>query len=367
MFGKTKEFVIPDGPVSHQWIEGEYLAGIRESQEINASASLAEINAQLGVLSGSPSGLNVVGKELRSPLLRESLYESVDANLLMVYKLAQGESAEFFSDISVDAVAIGVGGLPGPAEIKSDYVRVDTRMYVSNPYVRWNVSNLTKFDILAATQQRMKASLMLQQAAAFYRMLRYASGLRSGQGVADGLQGTTAYSNNAPASVANTSVAGSGRLATDQLAIAVANFGQRLIKGQKRLYINPGHESDLVLFNFGGAATPGGLGFFAPNTQETLLAKGNIGSFLGMDVYSDIVVPMSDTVDVNTKVTGGPTENVGGYILGPAEYVGVKVIRTDLVIETMKDATRFADVFAGWMDTGMFIRFVKAIQRLTLV
>lgn len=367
MFGKTKEFVIPEGPVSHQWIEAEYLAGLRESQEIQASASLSEINAQLGVLSGSPSGLNVVGKELRSPLLRESLYEAVDANLLMVYKLAQGESAEFFSDIAVDAVAIGVGGLPGPAEVRSDYVRVDTRMYVSNPYVRWNVSNLTKFDILAATQQRMKASLMLQQAAAFYRMLRYASGLRSGQGNADGLQGTTAYSNNAPASVPNTSVAGSGRLATDQLAIAVANFGQRLIKGQKRLYINPGHESDLVLFNFGGPAVPGGLGYFAPNTQETLLAKGNIGSFLGMDVYTDIVVPMSDTTFVNTKLGAGPTENVGGYILGPAEYVGVKVIRTDLVIETMKDATRFADVFAGWMDTGMFIRFVKAIQRLTLV
>jgi len=354
------ELMIPKGFVSRNWIESQYVGGIKASQELNSKVSKDQIEARLTAMTATPGGLSLLGKELRSPLLREMLYESRVRNLAQVYKLSQGESAEFWSDIAVGAAAIGVDGLPAQVEIKSDYVRVDTRLFTSNPYVRWNHSNLTKFDILNATQQRMKASLMLQEAAAWFRLVRYASGLRTGQGTTDGLQGTSAGDQNAPASVDTTT---SGRLSVQQLAVAVANFGARLVEGSKRLWINPARQSDLVLFNVPTAGS-GGLGFFAPNTQEILLQKGNIGNFLGTEVFTDIVVPLLDS-GVSDGLGG--TEDIMGYILGPAEYVGVIVIRTDLSIETLKDANRFADVFAGWMDEGFYIRWVKALQRLTNV
>ncbi len=363
MFKGTDQLVLPNGYISREWIETQYSNQLRATQELTASVGAKEVEAKLQELHASPGGLQFIGKELRSPLLREMLYESVHRNLLQVYKLSQGESAEFFADIDVPAAAIGVQGLPGQAEVRSDYVRVDTRMFVCNPYVRWNVSNLTKFDILSATQQRMKASLMLQESAAFYRLLRYASGLSAQQGQAFGLivdgVATSAASNNAPLSVGN---GATGKLEIAQIATAVANFGSRLIRGPKKLYINPSRQADLVSFNV--AAGPGGNGYFAPNTQEILLAKGNIGNLLGCEIYEDIVVPATDSAVPTDSIAGTGSEDVIGYIVGPAEFVGVQCIRTDLSIETMKDATRFADVFAGWSDSGFYMRFVKAVQRL---
>jgi len=370
MFLKGSEpLVLPEKQyLDPMWIEAQYTAQREEALQLRSSLNSGDVEATLSELHGSVGGVQFIGKELRSPLLREMLYESVNRNLLQVYKLSQGESAEFFADIEVAAAAIGVSGLPGQLEIKSDYTRVDTRMFVSSPFIRWNTSNLTKFDIVNATQQRMKASLMFQEAAAFVRLLQYASGLRSGQGTNLSLlppgvaaSAATAASNNAPLSVPTSTP---GKLSVDQVATAVANFGSRLIRGPKKLYINPQRQADLVLFNFGGVGQ-GGNGFFAPNTQEILLNKGNIGNWLGCEVYEDIVVPPSISLAIDSLGNIGGSENVIGYILGPAEFVGVQAIRTDLVIETMKDATRFADVFAGWMDLGFYIRFVKAIQRLT--
>jgi hypothetical protein len=357
----AKELVLPEGYISRQWIENEYFGGMKQSMELQAKVSQAEVEARLTALANMPGGMNVVGKEIRSPLLREQLYESVDRNLAQVYKLSQGESAEFWADIAVGAAAIGVDGLPAQVEVKSDYVRVDTRLFTSNPYVRWNQSNLTKFDILNATQQRMKAALMLQEGAAWYRLVRYASGLQSGQGVVPGLElAASAYQASAPAGAATTTA---GRLSAQQLAQAKADFGSRLIPGPLKLWINPSREADLVLFNIPTGGVGGGFGFFAPNTQEALLNKHNVGSFMGMDVYADVVVPVTDAT---APIAGGTTEQVGGYILGPAEYVGIIAIRTDLSIETMKDVSRFADVFAGWMDLGMYARFVKGFQRLVV-
>lgn len=359
-----KELILPSGFVPKRFIEDQYAMGVKASQELGAEVSPQDIEARLSALANTPGGLNLIGRELRSPLLREMLYESSARNLAQVYKLSQGESAEFWADVAVPAAAIGVDGLPNQVEVKSDYVRVDTRLFTANPYVRWNVSNLTKFDILSATQQRMKASLMLQEAAAWFRLVRYASGLRSGQGSTAGLEGTTAASQNAPVSV-QTAIA--NRITIEQMATANARFGSRLIKGPKKLWANPTHEADYVLFNnTGSAGVGGGLGYFAPNTQEMLLQKGNTGTFLGAEVYSDIVVPSLDSaVPVDSKDPGGATENVIGYLLGPSEFVGLIAIRTDLSIETLKDPNRFADVFAGWMDVGFFIRWCKALQRLT--
>ncbi len=355
------ELQLPAGFIDRSWIEAQYKEGVKAAQKLNASVSRQQIDAKLGQLSASPAGLNLIGKELRSPLLREMLYESVARNLAQVYKLSQGESAEFWSDVSVPAAAIGFDGLPAQVEIQSDYVRVDTRLFTSNPFVRWNQSNLTKFDILNATQQRMKASLMLQEAAAWFRLVRFASGLRSGQGTTKGLEGTSAVSQNAPLSVATSTA---GRLSVDQVARAVARFGARLIRGPKKLWINPERQADLVLFNTPGTPGDPHQGFFAPNTQEILLQKGNIGNWLGTEVYEDIVVPFLDAAQPTDTKAGTGSEDVMGYILGPAEYVGLIAIRTDLSIETLKDATRFADVFAGWMDVGFYIRWTKALQRL---
>ena len=363
-----KELVLPAGFVPKKFIEDQYAMGVKASQEVAAEVSNTEIEARLSALASTPGGLNLIGRELRSPLLREMLYESSARNFAQVYKLSQGESAEFWADVAVPAAAIGVDGLPAQVEVKSDYVRVDTRLFTANPYVRWNVSNITKFDILSATQQRMKASLMLQEAAAWFRLVRYASGLRSGQGSTVGLElAASAASQNAPSSVLSNI---NQRITVQQLAVANANFGARLVKGPKKLWVNPTHGADFVLFNNAsptvGASVPGGLGYFAPNTQEMLLQKGNTGTFLGAEVYEDVVVPSQDNgVLVDSKVPLGATENIMGYMLGPSEFVGIMAIRTDLSIETLKDPNRFADVFAGWMDVGMYIRWCKAVQRLT--
>ena len=343
------ELVLPAGKISRQWIEAQYFEARKQAETLNAKVTKQQIDARLEGLANSPNGHQLMGRELRSPLLREMLYESRARNLSMVYKLSQGESAEFWSDVAVPAAAIGVDGLPAQVEVKSDYVRVDTRLFTANPYVRWNQVNLTKFDILSATQQRLKASLMLQEASAWYRLVKYASTLTSGQGYTVGLEGTSASSQSIrPSSDFATST--SGRLSVDQLAKAQAAFGGRLISGPLKIWLHPERRSDFVLFNFVGATTPGGFGYFAPNTQDVLLQKGHTGSFLGMDIFEDIVVP-----------------NTEAYIFGPADFVGLTAIRTDLAIETMKDANRFADVFAGWMDVGFYIRWLKAIQPLSVV
>lgn len=357
------ELLLPNAEVPRSWIEAQYFSGIKAAQTLNASVSKDTVNAKLTALSATPGGLAILGKELRSPLLREMLYESVIRSLFQVYKLTQGETADFWADVAVPAAAIGIDGLPAQVEIKSDRAIVDTRLYAANPYCRWNQSNQTKFDILNAIQQRMKASLMLQEAAAGFRLIRFASGLRSGQGSTAGLEGTPAYSQNAANSVATSTA---GRLSLDQLATAVANFGDRLADGPKKLWIAPSRMADLMTFNFAGPGNPGGQGYFAPNTQEVLMQKGFIGSIMGMEVFRDIVVPKLDVgVLSDSKDAASATEDIMGYILGPAELLGLLAIRTDLSIETLKDATRFADVFAGWMDSGYFIRWVKALQRLT--
>lgn len=357
------ELQLPKGYVSRAFIEKEYMEGRKQSETLRASVSRDQVEARLNTLAAAPGGMNLIAKELRSPLLREMLYESRCRNLAVTYKLSQGESAEFWSDVAVPAAQIGVDGLPAQVEIKSDYVRVDTRLFTANPYVRWNQSNLTKFDILNSVQQRLKASLMLQEAATWFRLVRYASGLRSGQLVGTaGLENTSAFSQNAPASQQSSVT---GRLTVDQLATGVAQFGARLVEGAKKLWINPARMADLVLFNSAAPAATGGFGYFAPNTQEALLKKGYIGDFLGMEVVTDIVVPYTDSSVPTDSKLGTGSENVTGYILGPAEYVGVIAVRTDLTVETMKDANRFADVMAGWMDEGFYIRWVKGIQRLT--
>lgn len=354
---------LPKRWIPREWIDNQYELHTKAKQEIQASLNREVMEAQIAELHGSPGGLNFMAKEQRNPMLREALYESVTGNFYMNYKLTQGETPMFWDDVDVTATAIGVEGLPSPVEITSGQTPVFTSMYAGSAYVRWNLSNSTLFDILGAVQQRLKASLMLQESAAFFRQLVYASGLRSQQGIAFGLLGTSAASNNSPASVPN-SIA--GKLTIDQLAIGTANFGQRLINGPKKLYINPGRQADLVLFNYAGPGT-GGNGFFAPSLIEELLRKANIGTFLGNDVYGDVLVPMTQNTNIDSRNSGAGTENVIGYLVGPPEYTGVKVIRTDMIMESQKDLALYADRLAAWMDLGFYSRWSKAFQRLTTI
>ncbi len=355
--------VLPNRFVSHEWIREQWEGQQEKSLQIAAGAGFddEQVNAELSQLYAAPGGLTFMGKELRSPLLRESLYEASHRSLLQVYKLGKGDDAVFQSDIDVAAMALGASGLPGAIETSTDRILVDTRVFMGMPFVRWFQSNRAKWDILNGVQQRLKASLMLQESSAWIRALQYASGLRSQQGQVFGLAGTTATSNNAPVSVPTSTA---GRISVDQVAIAVARFGGRLVKGQKKLYVHPNRQSDFTLYNFGGVGT-GGNGYFSPNTMEMLLAKNNTGTWLGCEVYEDIVVPYDIELQIDSKDSNQGTEHVMGYVLGPAEYVGLEVIRMDLSIEASKFPQQAADLFVGWSDLGYYIKWVKALQRLT--
>ena len=97
------ELVLPAGKISRQWIEAQYFEARKQAETLNAKVTKQQIDARLEGLANSPNGHQLMGRELRSPLLREMLYESRARNLSMVYKPSQGESAEFWSDVAVPA------------------------------------------------------------------------------------------------------------------------------------------------------------------------------------------------------------------------------------------------------------------------
>jgi hypothetical protein len=357
---------LPSRWISRDWIDGEYKSHIQAKQKLRASLDVQAMDAQLMELSASPGGLNFMAKEQRNPLLREALYEDITGKVYMNYKLTQGEQPMFWADIDVTASAIGPEGLPSPVETTSDMHLVYTAMYAGATYVRWNLSNSTLFDILGAAQQRLKASLMFQLAAGFYQQLFYASGLRGGQGTTFGLLGSSAASNNAPASVQNSTT---GIITVDQLIKATANFGARLITGPKKLIINPSRRADIVLFNTNMAGT-GGNGFFVPEIQTELMQMNRSAGmdFLGNEILEDVLMPATISLPIDSLgITSNANENVIGIMVGPPEFCGVKVIRTDLVLESQKDLSLFADKIAGWMDVGFYSRWGKAMQRLVTI
>lgn len=359
-----KEFVLPEGEISQSWIDEQYTQGMKASIQASAEVSKAEINARLTALKNTPGGFALMAKELKSPLLREALYEARYTSIFQNYKLGAAEQAFVWADVAVPAAAIGIDGLPQIAEVKSDSARVDTRVYAALPFVRWVQQTITPFDLLKTVQERAKASLLLQEAATAYRVIKYASGLRSGQGTVDGLElAASASSANAPASVQS----GLGtRITIEQVATSNANFASRLITGTKKLWINPTHEADFVLFNQSNpAAGNGGLGYFAPQMQEALLKRGYVADFLGNEVISDVVVPSHETGVTTDSLAGTGSEAVIGYHLASPDFLGVRVIRTDMVVESQKMVAQMADQLGVMMETGLFIRWVKGCQRLS--
>ena len=369
-----QEFVLPEGEISQAWLDQSYQEAGKLAIQASAEVTKADINARLGALRNTPGGFALMAKELKSPLLRESLYEARYTSIFQNYKLGAAEQAFVWADVAVPAAAIGIGGLPQTQEVFSDSTRVDTRVYAALPFVRWVQQTITPFDLLKTVQERAKASLMLQEAAAAYRLIKYASGLRSQQGTIDGFQPVTApsgtYAGQTSVSSANapTSIVASvnGKIGIDQIGYSNAAFGSRLIEGTKKLWMNPIHQGDFVTFNQGTAGTAtGGLGYFMPQFQESLMKRGYIGDILGSEVIGDIVIPAQENGIYVDSIAQGSTENVMAYHLAPSDFLGVRVIRTDMVVESQKMVGSMSDQLGVYMESGLFIRWVKGIQRFT--
>lgn len=300
-----------------------------------------QVEQKLTRLMQSPGGMQKVAQQMLSPLKRELLYEGRIRQLFQTYKLALGEEAVFDADVDVPAASIGVNGLPQELVVVADRIRVETSPIATRPMIRWNESNFRKYDILNRTQERAKASIMLQEDTRGFNLIDFASGLTN-QTAVSSLAGTTAATNNP------TLLTSATRLSQEVLVEAIVTLRSKLLTASK-IYLNPLRTKDLMLFNTGPAGTGGGAGIFAPNFQEAALKAGKVGNIWGTDVLESVIVP-------STSV----------YVLAPAAYLGVLAVRTDISVETMKDVNQMADIFAIWEDVGFVIRYAKGIVKISI-
>lgn len=316
---------------------------IKESADelYGRNLTAAQVEEKLTRLMKSPGGLQKIAQQMLSPLKRDLLYEGRIRQLFQTYKLALGEEAVFDADLDIPAAAIGVNGLPIELQVVADRIRVETSPISTRPLIRWNESNFRKYDILNRTQERAKASVMLQEDTKGFNLIDFASGLTN-QTPAASLAGTTAAVNN-PSVLSST-----GKLEQEKLVEGIVTLRSKLLVASK-IYLNPLRTKDLMLFNTTVSGT-GGAGIFAPNFQDQALKAGKVGAIWGTDVLESVIVP-------STKV----------YILAPAEYLGVLAVRTDISVETMKDVNQMADVFAIWEDVGFVIRWAKGIVKINIV
>ena len=299
----------------------------------------AQVEEKLTRLLQSPAGLQKIAQQMLSPLKRDLLYEGRIRQLFASYKLAQGEEAVFDADVDVPAAAISVNGLPVELQVTADRIRVETSPIAVRPMVRWTESNFRKYDVLNRTQERAKASMMLQEDQKGYALIKYAATLTN-QGEAASLVGTSAASNN-PSVI---SAAGT-KLTQDQLVEAIVTLRSKQLAASK-IWINPLRTKDIMLFNTTVSGT-GGAGIFAPNLQDAMFKSGKVGSIWGTDVMESNILGTKEV-----------------YVLAPAEYLGVLAIRTDVSVETQKNVMEMADVFAIWEDIGFVCRFAKGIVRI---
>jgi len=314
----------------------------KESLTVEAGRKLtaSEIEQKLTRLMQSPGGMSKVAQQMLSPLKRDLLYEGRIRQLFQTYKLALGEEAVFDADLDVPAAAIGINGLPAEQQVVADRIRVETSPIATRPMIRWNESNFRKYDILNRTQERAKASIMLQEDTKGYNLIDFASGLTN-QNPTRSLAGTSADVNNPEV------LSSSSRLSQEILVEAIVTLRSKLLTASK-IYLNPFRTKDLMLFNVGGFASTG-AGIFAPNFQEQALKAGKVGNIWGTEVLESVIVPTN-------KV----------FVLAPAEYLGVLAVRTDVSVETMKDVNQMADIFAIWEDIGFLIRYAKGIVKINI-
>jgi hypothetical protein len=305
-----------------------------------AGLSAAQVEEKLTRLMNSPGGLQKIAQQMLSPLKRELLYEGRIRQLFQTYKLALGEEAVFDADLDVPAASISVHGLPQELQVEADRIRVETGPLATRPLIRWNESNFRKYDVLNRTQERAKASIMLQEDTKGFQLIDFAAGLTN-QTPVNSLAGTSAATNN-PTVLTTT-----GKLDMQTLVTGIVTLRSKLLVASK-IYLNPLRTADLMLFNTTTSGT-GGAGIFAPNFQDMALKAGRVGGIWGVDVLESVVVPTANT-----------------YVLAPADYLGVLAVRTDISVETMKDVNQMADIFAIWEDIGFLIRYAKSIVKIVV-
>jgi hypothetical protein len=137
-----------------------------------------------------------------------------------------------------------------------------------------------------------------------------------------------------------------------QIASTQAAFGARLVEGEKKLWLHPNRMPDFLAMNIannGGNIAGGGLGLYTPQMNDALLKRGYVADYLGVKLIQDITVPETEA-----------------WMFGPAEFVGLTAIRTDMAVESMKDVNRNADVLSIYSDLGFLIRWGKGYQKLTV-
>lgn len=322
-----------------------------EKVKIYANESGAKIDAKvaekaLEILSSSPYGQKVIAAQTKGEIKREIYYEGRARKLFDTYVLTQGEEAVFDADLDVPAAAISVEGLPNMVEVKADRVRTETAPVTSLFVVRWNESNLRKYDVLEVARKRGMASVMLKEDIKAYSLLKYASGLTN-QSPVMSLAGTSAADNN-PSTVTEAN----GKLTPVSIATAIGKLRGKLLPASV-IWVNPETLTDLLLFNVsvtaGLAAATGGYGIFAPAVQEEVWKTGLMGEVFGVPTYDSIVLPLDEV-----------------YVLAPKEYLGKIAIRTDIQVKTLSDPKFFGDVYMIYEDIGMVCRFVKGIVRIDI-
>jgi hypothetical protein len=302
----------------------------------------------LNIIASSPYGRTIIAAQTKGEIKRELLYEGRARKIFDVYSLSQGEEAVFDADLDVPAVAISVEGIPNMVEVKSDRIRIDTAPIAALMIVRWNESNLRKFDVLEVARLRALASMQLQEDTKAYNLLKYATdNMTSNQSPVKSLAGTSAASNNASV------VPGvSDRLTPIDIATAIGILRGKLLPAANML-VNPERLTDLLLFNVasigGNLATAGGFGIFAPAVQEEVWKSGYIGEVFGTPVYDSIIVP-----------------NTEAYVLAPKEYLGKLAIRQDVQVKVLSDPKYFGEIYGLMEDVGFACRFIKGLVRIDI-
>lgn len=324
-----------------------------EKYKIYASEGETKIDAKvaekaLEILSSSPYGKSIIAAQTKGELKRELYYEGRARKIFDVYTLSQGEEAVFDADLDVSAVSISVEGLPQMLEVKSDRIRIDTAPITSLMIVRWNESNLRKFDVLEVARLRALASIQLREDVKAYKLLKYAcDSLTTGQTPVASLKDTTAADNNAA-----TVNEATDRLTPVSIAEAIGTLRGKLLPASVML-VNPKRLTDLLLFNVaisgGTLATSGGFGIFAPAVQEEVWKTGYMGEVFGVPVYDSVVVPTTEA-----------------YVLAPKEYLGKMAVRSDVQVKTLSDPKYLGDVYMSWEDVGFVARYVKGIVRIDI-
>ena len=200
---------------------------------VGRDLTASQVEQKLTRLMQSPGGMQKIAQQMLSPLKRDLLYEGRIRQLFQTYKLALGEEAVFDADVDVPAASIAVNGLPTELQVSADRIRVETSPIATRPLIRWNESNFRKYDILNRTQERAKASIMLQEDTRGFSLIDFASGLTN-QTPVSSLAGTTAATNNP------TLLSDSGRLSQEKVLVeSIVTLRSKLLTASKDFYLNP--------------------------------------------------------------------------------------------------------------------------------